>query len=498
MRLKVFGFFVALYAVTTAGHIYTIDSYLNYAVTRSIGTQASLEIPRFMMTVEGVGGHHYSKLGIGQSLVSLIPYWIGALVERFSPANPAFRAYSHRFTIPHNSGAIHAEPQTLIRISDQDGARVCFTTLTNVFIAGAVCLIFWLLLRDLGLSSRGALWGTVLLGFSTPLWVYSRDLFAEPLFAACLLGTFYLLTSGAGEGRGGRMLVAGLISSLGILARVSFVPIALIFAVHILLASKDRTETRGLLLRYCVGCLPGVLVVGLLNLHKFGSPFLSGYHTAFDKGFAIPLGQGLTWILFSPYRSLFLYAPAVVLFGFGLAGYAKRYRGRFWLMISVIVYTFLVYSKWWAWHGGWCWGPRFLLPIIPLLLLPGLVAVKEGGKRLLGVAIGLGVLGFCVQLGGVLINYTAAYDYWIKIGKLDWSEAEIHRLFPIWVHTKALLATDPVHYDLWIIQALQTGSKAWLGLVAGGGALIAYAVRGIRRRGRPGKHSMSSRRTQVE
>ena len=71
MRLKVFIFFLALFAATTSGHIYTIDSSLNYTVAKSIGGDGKLEIPRFMMTVEGRAGHHYSKLGIGQSVAGL-------------------------------------------------------------------------------------------------------------------------------------------------------------------------------------------------------------------------------------------------------------------------------------------------------------------------------------------------------------------------------------------------------------------------------------------
>ena len=29
--------------------------------------------------------------------------------------------------------------------------------------------------------------------------------------------------------------------------------------------------------------------------------------------------------------------------------------------MSFLIGLLLVYSSWWAWHGGWFWGPRFLL-----------------------------------------------------------------------------------------------------------------------------------------
>jgi hypothetical protein len=31
------------------------------------------------------------------------------------------------------------------------------------------------------------------------------------------------------------------------------------------------------------------------------------------------------------------------------------------LWMSFLIGLLLVYSSWWAWHGGWFWGPRFLL-----------------------------------------------------------------------------------------------------------------------------------------
>jgi hypothetical protein len=484
MRLGVFLFFVAIFAATTAGHIYTIDSYLNYAVTKSVGTRGALDVPKFMMTVEGRGGKQYSKLGVGQSLVSLPLFWTGSLVERLAPDNRLFRVYADRVNIPHDGGTVVAVPQDLIRASDIEGARIFFTALTGAFVSAIVCLLFWILLRRFGLSRRGALWGACLLGFATPLWVYSRDLFAEPLFSACLLGAFCLVTDPSGAGVARRMVLAGLVSSLGVLARASFIPIAVILACYLVLATADR----GLGLRhaawYAAGCLPGLVIAGSLNVWRFGGLFLSGYHTAFDRGFSVPLWKGLLWNLASPYRSILLYAPGVVIFALGFREFLRRHKRETWLAVALISYLFVIYSKWWAWHGGWCWGPRFLLPAIPLLLLPGLAAARTR-KWLIATAAILGVAGLAVQISGVLINYTAPYDYWIKIKKLDWAEENIQGFSPIWVHMKALFATSPRHYDLWIIQAWKViGWKViWmgLGLAALAGLSATYVLRPSRR-----------------
>jgi hypothetical protein len=483
MRLRVFVFFLAVFAATTAGHIYTIDSYLNYSVTKSLGERGEIAIPKFMMTVEGEGGRHYSKLGIGQSLVGLPLFWVGSLVERASPGHPAFSVYSRDFVIPHESGTVTATAQTLIRASDREGARVFFSALTNAFLTAGVCTVFWMLLRASGLSKRGAVWGAVMLGFCTPLWVYSRDLFGEPLFTLCLLSTFYILKKRPETIPPKRVMLAGLISSLGVLTRASFIPLIAVFAIYLALSSKDRRAGANAALRYALCALPGIVILAALNMARFGSVLLSGYHTAFDLGFSVPLLNGIAWNLASPYRSVFLYAPPVALFFFSLRMWRKQYRAQFWLTTVIVVYILLVYSKWWAWHGGWCWGPRFLVPAIPLLLAPGIVAVARKEKWLTGIAVCLGIFGFFVQLGAVLINYTAAYDFWIKIGRLDWAEEGIHLFSPVTIHWRAVIANDPAAYDLWLVQLGKVSEPAALAV---GGALACAAVAAAAMmRGRP-------------
>jgi hypothetical protein len=468
MRRSIFLFFLVLYLATTAGHIYTIDGYLNYAVTKSIGSYQKLSMPKSMMTVEGRGGRQYSKLGVGQSLANLPLYYLGGAVEMLAPGLTAFKAYSEYVNIPDGPRPVKAEPQTLVRISEMDGAWVFFTTLTNAFVAAGVCLLLFVLLEAFGVCPLRSMFGALILGFATPFWVYSRDLFGEPLFAMSLLGTFYFLAAPGRAPAGRRLAMAGLFSSVGILTRMSFAPVVVIFAAYVVLSAGRKGDGLRLALRYIALSLPGLILVGALNWVRFESVLMSGYHTAFDKGFSVPLLKGILYNIFSPYRSILLYAPPVLLFFFGVHYFAREHRARLVLIAAIVVYMFVLYSKWWAWHGGWCWGPRFYLPVIPLLMLPGLVHIgRDKWHRLWPACAVLAAAGFAVQLGAVLINYTTAYDYWIKIGRLDWSETDIYLFSPITTHWKAVLATSPAQYDLWLIQAArEAGPVALVAAVA--------------------------------
>jgi hypothetical protein len=478
MRRDIFLFFLVLYLATTAGHIYTIDGYLNYAVTKSIGSYHKLSMPRSMMTVEGRGGRYYSKLGIGQSLADLPMYYLGGLVETLAPGEKVFKAYSDYVYIPlrteEGTRLVKSEPQTLVRISELDGGWVFFTTLTNAFVCAAACLVFFLLLASFGVTPRRSFLGALVLGFATPLWVYSRDLFGDPLFTLSLLGAFYLIARPDAALTRRRAALAGLFSSLGILTRVSFAPLAAIFAVYVIVSLRRRGCGAGAAASYVAASLPGLIAVAVLNRVRFESVFMSGYHTAFDKGFSVPLFTGLAYNLVSPYRSIFLYAPPVLLFFIGAAYFAAKRKGRLALIAAVVAFMFILYSRWWAWHGGWCWGPRFYLPVMPLLMLPGLVYVMSGEKRRLrALVFVLAAAGFLVQVGAVLINYTTVYDYWIKAGKLDWAEAGIQSFSPITTHWQGVFTTSPAQYDLWLIQSVREAGPAF---IAVGAALAALAV----------------------
>ena len=120
---------------------------------------------------------------------------------------------------------------------------------------------------------------------------------------------------------------------------------------------------------------PLAVCAALLMLEFYlrrGSPFASGYEGDFGAksvmpysgrpGFSYPLVFGLLSILFSFGKGLAFFVPGLwLLFKrpvMQVPDILRRYqRHAVWFVAGLV----LVYAKWWAWPGGWFWGPRFFV-----------------------------------------------------------------------------------------------------------------------------------------
>jgi hypothetical protein len=143
-----------------------------------------------------------------------------------------------------------------------------------------------------------------------------------------------------------------------------------------LLALNRIWSTR--YLRYIVVPVVAAGLVGAENWIRRGNPFDSGYH-GFNgnvgfrtvmpysglPGFSYPIFFGLLSILLSFGKGLVFYMPGLFLpvrrrlLSSGEAGQEMYAAYKLW--IAFLVGMILVYSHWWAWYGGWYWGPRFFL-----------------------------------------------------------------------------------------------------------------------------------------
>ena len=109
---------------------------------------------------------------------------------------------------------------------------------------------------------------------------------------------------------------------------------------------------------------------GSYNYARYGSTLSLGYT---GEGFTNPLLIGLYGLLFSIGRGVIFYSPlTAMIFVYFLLNYhylEKKYRDILGIYCFSAFIVLLIFSKWHSFEGGWSWGPRFLLPFIPIIHL---------------------------------------------------------------------------------------------------------------------------------
>ena len=140
-------------------------------------------------------------------------------------------------------------------------------------------------------------------------------------------------------------------------------------------------------------------------------------------------------MLLSPGKSLLLFVPLTLLAPWGWVRLAVQRRREAALFAAISIVWLLVHAGWWTWHGGWSWGPRFLVTIMPFLILPLGALWMDARREARWAIIALAVLGFAVELGGVAINFG---DYMMLINDED--KVLFNAAFsPLWGHWRMLL-----------------------------------------------------------
>jgi hypothetical protein len=113
----------------------------------------------------------------------------------------------------------------------------------------------------------------------------------------------------------------------------------------------------------------GLMVVGGHNFVRFGSVLETGYGAEATR-FTAPLLAGLGGLLLSPGKSVLWYAPPLLLAIVGSLRFARRRPDATALVVAMTVPALLATALYYQWWGGGAWGPRLLVPLLPLWLLP--------------------------------------------------------------------------------------------------------------------------------
>jgi len=145
----------------------------------------------------------------------------------------------------------------------------------------------------------------------------------------------------------------------------------------------------------------------------------SGRRFAKGEAFSTPLWLGLYGLLFSPYKSIFLFSPILLASLVSFPLFFRRHRWEGWLLGLIVIAHLLLFAKWYMWWGGFAWGPRFLVPLTPFLavtLAPLVEAVLTRGSLPAKLALAApALLSTAVQILGVSVNFVL---YEIKLREI--------------------------------------------------------------------------------
>jgi len=352
------------------------------------------------------------------------------------------------------------------------------TLLFNGMVTALTAGLVYLYIRQLGFGAPTALVGGLAFGLSSLAWPYTKTFFREPLHMATLFATAYSLLrfrDAAVDRR--RSAVGWLALTLGLAILSLFTKESAVYALPLLLlilVPQLKNLRNARLNWWLIGavCVAGVLGI-LGGFWIFDRYFVSNRFEVWGRlhqmlnNFNIAL-PGIYGFLFSPGKSIFIFSPPLVL---ALAAPLLGPREKRWdvswplilTLVSIVVYALVRGTLWW---GGTNWGPRYMLPMTPFLMLaatPAIDAALQSGKwRYKLSLLALLIVGALVQIGGVALKIGNYYD-WIASVKPDgaWTLGLWDPYYSAALSHWRLLLSGTYKIDFAWLQALPEG-PAWL------------------------------------
>jgi hypothetical protein len=284
-------------------------------------------------------------------------------------------------------------------------------TLLEPTVTAMTVVALNLLLVELGCSWRRSVAIAVAYAFGTLAWHYSGILFTEPVIGLCLVLAVLGILRYRRGGDVVSLVMAGGAAGLAILLRWDSVltvagPIGL-YALWVVGRAIDPLRSR--IWRLALFGLPIALAIGIglaYDLLRFAQP-LGGSYAADPLGFSTPLLKGIYGLLLSPGVGLFVYTPVLLVSLVAFPRFFKQWKVEAALLLLLFAVRLGFFARYWSWDGGATWGPRFLVPLIPLLLVP--LAFLPRDRRTEIATIMLAAVGIAIQLLGQLVPYGLYY-----------------------------------------------------------------------------------------
>jgi hypothetical protein len=404
--LRVFLLCLAAYTLTWPGRITFPDDEIQFRTAESLYESGSFVIRPMDRRTGELKGRPTGSFGVvpnrraeDGSVYSFFGQGLAVAATPFVAAGDLL----HRAGLADWRYATRSDTQRYAARSPRGDLRRMVVSWCNcLWGALAACALgAWLL--ALGLRRSSALFASLCFALGTSAWSYTSTFLSEPLSSLCLLVSFWQAElykrSAPGSGEGTRALcfsalAAGFAVHVHILNLLAAPFVIAYAAIHAHDRGRLTSERRAWLTALSIGA-SAVLILGLSQWWRFGSPFTTGRYDHYSH-WVWPF-EALAAFVVAPGRSLFLYAPPLLLGIWGWRSVRARFPTEWACVLGLVGLRALFVACRSDWSGGWSLGPRYLIPCIPLLLLPAALAWEDSSPRRRRVFVGVAIASALLQ-----------------------------------------------------------------------------------------------------
>jgi hypothetical protein len=344
---------------------------------------------------------------------------------------------------------------------------------SSFFVAATAALMaYWLArnTRKIGHPAFGTLVIITAVSFANPiLYTNERYLIETPL-AAYLTAFFVIYDRHQAQEYSFRQWSAAAMVGISMLAVLTRGPSALFF-VPFLVMSYCRRD-RGTWIALVSGLALGTVGTGYWNFVRTGDVLATPYGLLhftpsqfLEALYAASLSPGMGIIFFCPLAAIGI--------GFAVSRLRSSHHSPGLLPVVIGSAAFAgSFLTWWSYHGGLSYGPRFLLPVLPLFAMFGVqyfLSRPVTPPRVLGAVLVI-AWGMLVNATSMLLPIYETFYQWhgaVDNWRLPARETRFHiepadrlQLFdPAFSHLTGSLNTLFRRSDLWELPVLRFGER---------------------------------------
>lgn len=359
-------------------------------------------------------GHYYAGAAPGPALLAIPPYLLYKMLILIRPVT-LFSQYDVAHYIRDEMGMPTAPDAFVSRypFSEFVLMHILITSFVCSMLTACIVVLLYRMLGWLGVTETHRLLILGFYAFGTLTFFYATRLYAHmPSTFFTLFGFGLLWAIRTRRLPSVWAKVAGFSLGMAIFMEYTVLPIVVTVGVYGLITLK-----RSDVISYLVGGLIPIFFLCLYHYFCFGNPFRTAYSFLIsleDSGpngvvlrsstleFGLPSGTALWGLSFSTYRGIFVYMPVLLFAVYGLVhdlfNRTTPYRLEWGVMAVACALQFLFNSAGIKlWEAGYVWGARYMVPMLPFLMVP------------LGRAFSLVPRPLMIAVGSlsILINWTA-------------------------------------------------------------------------------------------